>query len=387
MSARLIVVVFALLLPLRLAAAGETDRLRPVPLLTISYPPPAIAIADHGQIAFSDRFVFFGTDGGLFRASLPITGQTQPERVAFESTPVTGLAYRSGSLYAILDIDHPTGPGATKRSLLKSADEGITWTPIDAALEECSFGFCEFLPSSQIHVTADRIFVNAGGNVLVSGDEGASWNILFGFTSTGKPQAQACYDPAFAIVGQRLLIGGECPLDTAYLRTGTLRPDLLGWQVEPESALTPVLENRNVQFIRQRGDTNVVFAGIEGALMRSDDAGASYRFVLFYEGEAPKYPYITHILFPSQNPATIIIAGFDKANGGPFLALSSDDGATWLDQSDLLPGVGFAHWSVSALEETPNGQLIVGAEDDESGSLYLFELKSGPAGRPRTIRR
>jgi hypothetical protein len=380
-------ILFSLLLLPHGLAAGEGDRLRATPLLTISYPPPPIAITDHGQIAFSDRFAFFGTDGGVFRAALPITRETQPQRVAFESTPVTGLAYRSGSLYAILDIDHPTGPGATNRSLLKSTDEGITWTPIDAALEECSFGFCEFLQSSQIVVTVDRIFVNAGGNVLVSGDDGASWNILFGFTSTGKPQAQACYDPAFAIVGQRLLIGGECPLDSAYLRTGTLRPDLLAWEIEPESAVTPFIENRNVQFIRQRGDSNVVFAGIEGALMRSDDAGASYDFVLFYEGEALKYPYITHILFPSQNPETIIIAGFDKANGGPFLAMSSDDGATWRDQSDLLPGVGLMHWSVSALEETPNGQLIAGAEDDESGSLYLFELRIAGAARPRTIRR
>src|SRR5687767_11835888 len=133
-------------------AAGEGYRLRATPLLTISYPPPAIAISDHGQIAFSDGFAFFGTDGGLFRAALPITRESRPQRVAFESTPLTGLAHRGGSLYAILDIDHPTGPGATKRSLLKSTDEGITWTPIDAALEECSFGFCEFLPSSQIEV-------------------------------------------------------------------------------------------------------------------------------------------------------------------------------------------------------------------------------------------
>jgi len=67
------------------------------------------------------------------------------------------------------------------------------------------------------------------------------------------------------------------------------------------------LENRNVQFIR-RGESNVVYAGIEGALMRSDDAGASYDFVLHYEGDAAKYPYITHILFPSQrfSPAASI---------------------------------------------------------------------------------
>ncbi len=366
--------------------AAEQKRLRAIPLFTISYPPPPIAIADHGNVAFNDRFVFFGTDGGVFRAPLPISSSTQPERIAFESTPVTGLAGRGGAIYAILDIDHPTGPGATTRSLLKSTDDGDTWTPIDHQLEECFAGFCEFLQASQIELVGDRIFVNAGGNVLVSGDDGASWTVLFGATSNGKPQGQACYDPAFTLVGQRLLLGGECPLDIAYLRTGTLTPDLLEWQDEPESAATPFLENRNVQFLRRRGDANVVYAGIEGALLRSDDAGASYDFVLFYEGDAAKYPYVTHILFPSHDPATIIIAGFDKATGGPFLSASFDDGLTWIDQSDLLPGAGLSHWSVSKLAETPDGKLLIGAEDDEGGALHLFELRVGTAARRRAIR-
>ena len=366
--------------------AAEQSRLRATPLFTISYPPPQFGISDYGNVAFSEQFAFIGTDGGLFRAALPISKSTQARRVAFESTPVTGLAYRAGALYASLDIDHPTGPGATDRALLKSLDDGITWTPIDDQLEECYGAYCERLQSSQIALADDRIFVNAGGNVIVSDDDGASWNVLFGHTSNGKPQGQACYDPAFALVGQRLLLGGECPLDSAYLRTGTLNADLLDWQSEPESAQTPFLENRNVQFIRQRGDSNVVYAGIEGALMRSDDAGASYDFLLFYEGDAPKYPYITHILFPSQHSTAIIIGGFDKANGGPFLSVSFDNGATWIDQSNLLPGVGREQWSVTKLEETPSGQLIVGAEDDEAGALHLFELTIGNAGRRRSVR-
>jgi hypothetical protein len=212
-----------------------------------------------------------------------------------------------------------------------------------------------------------------------------SWNILFGASSTGKPQGQSCYDPAFELVGQRLLLGGECPLDTAYLRTGTLRADLLGFEVEPEPALTPFLENRNVQFIRHRADSNV-YAGIEGALMRSNDAGASYEFILFYEGERLKYPYITHILFPSQYPSTIIIGGFDKGAGGPFLAISFDNGATWSDESELLPGVGVQEWSVSKLDETPQRQILVGAEDDASGALHLFELTLAAADRRRAAR-
>jgi hypothetical protein len=382
----LFVFVLAVIAPV-LAPAAEQNRLRASHLFTISYPPPELPISDFGGIAFSDRFAFFGTDGGVFRAPLPLHPSTQADRVAFEWTPVTGLLWRAGTLYATLDNLHPTGPGASTRSLLKSVDDGITWTPIDQQLEECSFGTCRYLSASQIELIGDRLFVNAGGNLLVSGDEGASWTVLFGATSNGKPQAQACYDPAFAVVGQRLLMGGECPLDMAYLRTGTLKPDLLDWEEEPETAVTPFLENRNVQFIRRRGESNVIYAGIEGALMRSADAGASYDFILFYEGQAPKYPYITHILFPSQNPLQILIAGFDKGAGGPFLSASFDDGVTWTDQSHLLPGVGDEHWSVTKLEETPDGRIVVGAEDDERGALHIYALSAVSPSRRRAVAR
>jgi hypothetical protein len=373
-----------LLLSLLLAPASfAATRFRVVPIFTIAYPPPSIALADDGAIAITDRFVFFGTDGGLFRAPLPL-GSAQPQRVAFEWTPVTALAWSGQTLYATLDLDNTTGPGET-HSVLKSTDDGATWQPLDSQLEECIGGHCGRLLASQVEVTGDRLFVNAGGNVLVSADDGESWNILYGASSTGKPQEQACYDPSFALAGRRLLLGGECPLDTAYLRTGTLSADLLTWEEEPADAVTPFLENRNVQFIRRHGTADVMYAGIEGALLRSTDAGASYEFLLHYELDAPKYPYITHILFPTAHPSTIVIAGFEKARGGPYLAVSSDDGATWRDDSALLPGLGSETWSVAALAETPSGQLVIAVEDDTAGALHVSELRLVEETRRRRV--
>jgi hypothetical protein len=83
----------------------------------------------------------------------------------------------------------------------------------------------------------------------------------------------------------------------------------------------------------------------------------------------------------------IVIAGFDKANGGPFLAMSPDDGVTWIDQSNLLPGVGLPHWFVGALTETPDGQMLIAADDDEAGSLHFFEVRIAEASRRRAVRR
>lgn len=355
-------------------AVFAENRLSVTPLFSMSYAPPPIALSDDGAIAVTDRFVFFGTDGGLFRA--PSSLASSPQRIAFEATPVTSLAWSNGALYATLD----SGPHA----LMKSTDDGLTWQALDSQLEECVGRFCGMLRASQVEVAGDRLFVNAGGNVLVSGDEGATWSILFGASSTGKPQGQACYDPSFALAGQRLLLGGECPLDTAYLRTGTLAASRLAWQEEPAAARTPFLENRNVQFLRVRGDSNIVFAGIEGALMRSNDAGASYDFVLHFDQDAAKYPYITQILFPA--PDTILIAGFDKAKGGPFLAASYDDGATWRDESSLLMGVGNENWSVAALAQIPGGPLLIAVEDDDRGALYVQEVRIVNGSRRRAVR-
>ena len=57
----------------------------------------------------------------------------------------------------------------------------------------------------------DRMFVNAGGNVLASDDDGASWHQLYGLQSNGKPTAQVC-PVKFELVGTQLFLGGECPL-------------------------------------------------------------------------------------------------------------------------------------------------------------------------------
>lgn len=368
-----------------LVHAADGSQFRATPLFTIAYAPPPFALADHGAVTFNDRFVFFGTDGGVFRAPRPLGSHAVPELIAFPSAPVTALVHVDGALYAAFDVD--LAPPGT-RAFQRSHDDGATWVALDRELEECH-GSCELLTVTQIELLRGRIFVNAGGNILVSGTDAASWNILYGTSSNGKPQTQVCTNPAFAVVGDRLLMGGECPLDIAFLRFGTLRPDLLAWQEQPQHASTPDLANRNVQFLRRREDSNVVYAGVEGGLLRSDDGGASYAFTLRYGNDAEIYPYIEHILFSSSNPALVMVAGFDKAAFGPFLAVSTDGGATWSVRSSILPGVGLEPWSVAFLEETPEGQIIIGVEDDQDGRLHVFELEadSTPPRRRRAVRR
>jgi hypothetical protein len=149
-----------------------------------------------------------------------------------------------------------------------------------------------------------------------------------------------------------------------------LRPDLLDWLVEPQPVVAPPLENRNVQFIRDLGN-GVVYAGIEGALLKSTNGGASFGFVIHHELEDPfVYPYIGHMLIPSRDAQLMIIGGFDKKDNDGYLAYSSDGGSTWRDVSHLA---GDAY--VVMLTEDVSGRVIAGLQYRDR--FVIAEVVSG----------
>jgi hypothetical protein len=138
----------------------------------------------------------------------------------------------------------------------------------------------------------------------------------------------------------------------------------------------PKLENRNVQFIESVPGTQRVFAGVEGGLLRSEDGGQSFRFVIEQPVEGNKnYPYIRSFLALSGKPDTIVVGGFDKATALPYLAWSADGGAKWTDISSLLPGYArdagdSSLAEVSSVSQDPQGRVIV-----------TVNLKGGAEGR------
>ncbi len=241
------------------------------------------------------------------------------------------------------------------------------------------------MAGSELIVSGDTLYYAAGGNVVASGDGGATWRALVGFL-----EPAFCYDPSIEVVGDRMLIGGECPLDVAYVRAGRLAPGGLSWLEEPAPVITPELENRNVQFIHRFGESSIVFAGIEGALLRSFDGGASFEFAFHVPIDgAPKYPYIGSIWMPQSRAGTVLVAGFDKAapEGGAWMALSRDYGRTWVDLSDIIPrDASFRPDSVSFLEEDRDGRLLAGVVDVASSKVRILEVRVEDARR-RTVRR
>ena len=276
-------------------------------------------------------------------------------------------------------------PGAAAEPALCALETGSSaFATRDAALRACTGAYCSTLWMSDLKQSGNVLYTNAGAgaNLLASNDRGASWRVLL-----GQFDAMICTHQAFHVVGDRVLVGGECPLDMAYLRAYQLRADGIGLASPLPLALTlPDLENRNVQFIDSVPGTQRVFAGVEGGLLRSEDGGRTFTFVIREPVEGnQRYPYIGAFLALSKQPDTLVVGGFDKATGKPYLAWSADGGGKWTDISSLLPGYGHtaghaaddgAVAEVTSVGEDPQGRIVVTVNEKThaEGRLLLLTL-------------
>ena len=257
----------------------------------------------------------------------------------------------------------------------------ISFTPRDQDLRTCNDYFCETLSMQDLKLAGNRLYSNAGGgnNLLTSIDNGTTWQVI-----RGSKDSQMCYATKFHVLGDRVLVGGECPLDMAFVEAYRLTTDGGALASQDKLPLTlPELENRNVQFIESVPGTGMVYVGVEGGLLRSADNGRSFRFVLHEPlASTQSYPYIGAFLPLRDNPGTLVIGGFDKLHGRPYLAWSDDNGYSWKDISALVPGYGkktddeFSTPSVSALSQDPQGRIIVVTNEraDGQGRLMLLTL-------------
>ncbi|HJQ36063.1 MAG TPA: hypothetical protein VKB93_02885 [Thermoanaerobaculia bacterium] len=324
---------------------------------------PMAAQTDTPLVSYSrdEEFEYLGTPDGLYRS--PNIATTPLERIAFAGESINAVAFDGEALYISRGLSHfALWP---EHTLLRSVDHGVTFEAVGEGLRSCIDPTeCGYLIPRQITFAPERLFVNAGGNVLVSADDGATYRVLIGVTVEGKPAPQLC-PITYERLGERMLLGGECPLDVGYLSAGTLDLDLLDWSEEPVRLTEPPMENRNVQFIRDLGD-NIVFAGIEGALLKSTDGGSTFRYVLHYDiSDTETYPYIGQL---ASSNGLLIAGGFDKADQRGWLASSSDDGETWSDISFLVADSEI----VSLLARDVEGRLLVVTYGD--GRLRLSEL-------------
>lgn len=276
------------------------------------------------------------------------------------------------------------GPDGTEQDhVLCAMDAGSTaFVPRDQGLRACNEYYCSTLWMTDLKPSGTRLFSNAGGgrNLFVSDDQAASWRVLL-----GQFDNDICTHQAFHVVGDRVLVGGECPLDDAFIDAYQLTAD--GGSLASETKLpitVPELENRNVQFIESVPGTQRVFVGVEGGLLRSDDGGRTFKFVIHHPIEGnTMYPYVRRFLAVKGKPETIVVGGFDKERAKPFLAWTANGGDTWTDLSHMLPGYARsarqdgATAQVMALAQDPDGRILVVLNEEELKQGRLLRLTLG----------
>lgn len=393
----------ALLIGALVAACGGADN----PAAPVTPPVAVTPVATTLELLSSttramDTIVFRGdsaylslansaTEGSaVLRTALPLTaasGWRPMDPGACAMAPIGDFIGRSPKIKLVgqdVWLMQPwadTPETSNEHSTCSLGPAAISFTPRDQDLRTCNDYFCETLSMQDLKLAGNRLYSNAGGgnNLLTSIDNGTTWQVI-----RGSKDSQMCYATKFHVLGDRVLVGGECPLDMAFVEAYRLTTDGGALASQDKLPLTlPELENRNVQFIESVPGTGMVYVGVEGGLLRSTDNGRSFRFVLHEPlTSTQSYPYIGAFLPLRDNPGTLVIGGFDKLHGRPYLAWSDDSGNSWKDISALVPGYGkktddeFSMPSVSALSQDPQGRIIVVTNEraDGQGRLMLLTL-------------
>jgi hypothetical protein len=357
----------------RLGAANFTEEVTAIKTVQVV---PYQETVGRVRLVFDDEFAYLATPDGLFRTSRSLNANSSRTLIGFAGQPIYNLYVRDNVLYVLKEGGDVRSNSIDVHSFLKSTDHGQTFVPLDNGLSWCLSNSCWYLPATQAFFKDSLIFLAAGhgSNFFVSPDEGKTWKVL-----NGSREPQLCSDAAFELIGNKVLFGGECPLDSAYLSVGTLREDMLDWTSsgQPRQVMgLQELENRNVQFIAHSPNTPFALAGVEGGLLKTYDLGEMYQFKLKYpfDNGSELYPYIQHALLSTSYRDLFFVAGFNKARVTGYLAYSRDHGETWTNLSNLILPPNYSTAGVGFLTQDPQGRILAGLFNANARELIIAEV-------------
>lgn len=353
--------------PLSEGAAKNARGISAVKLIPLKRVPfNAGPVLGAATIAFDDDTVYLSTPDGFIHATDSLASDFH---TILDTKGQTGakVYVHNHVLYVLSKLNEGESPDHT---MFASKDKGRNFYPIDTGLQVCHGGTCYYIGGDRLFAEGDRLYTNGGGgnNLQVSANHGATWTAV-----SGLLDGQLCYKSPFEIAGRTVLQGGECPLDRAFLSRGLLAPDRMSLVSELQPTTTPDLSNRKINTIVHKPGTSIVLAGAEGAILRSEDDGRTWEYVM--QKTTGYYPYVPSILFPANAPGLVLAAGFDK--GGeetkPFLAYGLKDGTEWHDLSHLLADIDAGQ--VSDLKQDPYGRLLAVVTNDDTGVLTIYEVR------------
>lgn len=278
-----------------------------------------------------------------------------------------------------------------------SNDLGETWDNITAAFwftaEKYPCGGGYHLPWAEVVQEGGQIYVNAGTLVnFTRMDEGGEWVY---FDMPGTLDEGVGIGLEWNMLNGAVVWGGkiDTPIETSIVELwrAVLTEDGKGWETEPYLvdaadgvSGNELLTDRDFLTVAANKATDIFLIGLESGILRSDDHGETFDFVLRYprfygtwadNGEeigigaenTAIYPYIHTFLFPSQNPNYILAGGKDygagdfPSNGPVWLGWSSDNGETWQNITHLVAQYGGTEGGdIVFLSEDPDGRILVG---------------------------
>lgn len=344
---------------------GETMK----PKFRLLFTLPEPAAVEMIAVAFDSPYALIATSSSLWRVDEAFSPSGTPQKMAVQKGEIQNLYRFHDGLYLLKrTVDDGSG-----NVLLRSTDQAASFTPIDAALTVNEAGFETKLNPTRMAASPNVKFINAGGgrNILTSDDDTRTWTLLYGMFAN-----MTCYAGKFLVRDHVMIIGGECPLDTAYLMRGTLSSDFKTWR-EPLVSVAPAgLSNRNVQFIDYFEPWDMTLAGVEGGLLGSRDLGRSWEWLIREEvGGGGPYPYVQHGLPLAGSEDQAFAGGYDKGNNGrSYLALTCDRGKTWTDVSGSVQAIAKDPRQAMAVISHPDGRVIVAVQDFASATIVFAEL-------------
>jgi len=216
------------------------------------------------------------------------------------------------------------------------------------------------------------VYVSAGGgeNLFVTADEGETYRRL-----SGQATPTACSDSPFDIFGTTVLFGGKCGMGNAFFWRGVLSPDGQSLAEHFEDAVVPSFDGRKINVVRVDPSTSLVYAALEGRLLRSADDGKSFTPVYDYPVGAALYRYVAAIAFSVDRDLTIV-GGWNKGsvnNEKPLLAYARKKGAEWTDISELLTHI--PKGMVTDLKEDQGGRMIAVVVDPVNKTVLIYHLQ------------
>lgn len=285
------------------------------------------------------------TEWGLFAAT-PFHGVFRLDEARDEWLPVgldhamaSALVYVPGDTARVLVGMSAYGTETTDAAVYASADGGASWVPWDGGLAAERDGRYWVLSLAQDQNAPGRLIWAGYGDILLSEDGGASWELVREGAGFGPDLFAAAIS---ADEPQTMWTGGVTP----FFQSVVYR-SLDGGQSWEESEPIPRSENAVNELAAVPGVPGRVVAGMMGGIMRSDDAGATWTIVLRNAGAVYGLAWTDGCLYATATDGE----DFDSLR----LFRSCDGGDAWreLRVPDTLSGG-------SVIIADPENRLIVG---------------------------